>query len=179
MRFRATLIVGLILTLLQAVGTAEESQLSEYRVKAAFVFNFAKFIEWPPESFSDDTSQLVIGILGENPFVSDLDQTIQNKTINNHPLAIRPMRSVKEVTNCHILFISSSETARLPESLRAVRGKSILTVGESGGFIQAGGMINFTWEGKKIRFQINDEAAKQAKLKISSKLLSLSLRPGQ
>jgi hypothetical protein len=168
-----------MLALLQAVGTAEESQLSEYRVKAAFVFNFAKFIEWPPESFSDDTSQLVIGILGENPFGTDLDQTIQNKTINNHPLAIKQMRSLKEVTNCHILFISSSETARLPEILRTVRDKSILTVGESEGFIQAGGMINFTWEGKKIRFQINADAAKQAKLKISSKLLSLAIRPAQ
>jgi YfiR/HmsC-like len=177
MRFRATLIVCLILTLLRAVeGTAEEAQLSEYRVKAAFVFNFAKFVEWPAESFSDDTSQLIIGILGENPFGTDLEQTIQGKTINSHPLAIRQMRSLNEIAKCHILFVSASETKRLAEIFHILGEKSILTVGEAEGFNEGGGMINFTWEGKKIRFQINDDAAKKAKLKISSKLLSLALR---
>jgi len=169
-----------MLALMRAVvGTAQESQLSEYRVKAAFLFNFAKFVEWPPESFSDDTSQVVIGIFGGNPFGTDLTQTIQNKTINSHPLAVRQMRSLNEITNCHILFVSASETSRLNEILETVRGKSILTVGENEGFSQSGGMISFVWEGKKIRFQINEEVAKNAKLKISSKLLSLALPPAR
>ena len=181
MHLRATSILVLSLVWLLSVGDgrAQESQPTEYQIKAAFLFNFAKFVEWPPEAFADANSPLVIGVLGENPFGDDLERTIRGKTINNRPLVIKEFRSPAEATNCHILFISTSEKQRLPEILKSLHGTSVLTVGETDRFTETGGMINFVTEGNKIRFQINVEAAKSAGLKVSSKLLSLASRPAR
>jgi len=179
MRFRAAQILGLNLALLLAsgAGRAQESQPSEYQLKAAFLFNFAKFVEWPPQAFAEPTSPVVIGILGENPFGDDLERTIRGKTVNNRPFAIKPIRSLPEARGCHILFISTSEKTRLPEILESLGTATVLTVGEMERFAETGGMINLVKEADKIRFQINDVAAKNAGLKISSKLLSLAIRP--
>ena len=181
MRLRATSILVLSLVWLLSVGDgrAQESQPTEYQIKAAFLFNFAKFVEWPPAAFAEATSPMVIGILGENPFRDDLERTIRGKTINNRPLVIKEFRSPAEATNCHVLFISTSEKQRLPEILKSLHGTSVLTVGETDRFIETGGMINFVAEGNKIRFQINEVAAKSAGLKISSKLSSLASRPAR
>ncbi|HWW01055.1 MAG TPA: YfiR family protein [Candidatus Acidoferrum sp.] len=183
MRSRATSLLGLVLILILPPlagedGRAQEFRPTEYQVKAAFLFNFAKFVEWPPDAFASKTAPLVIGILGENPFHEDLARTIQNKTIDNHPLEITEFRSLAQATNCHMLFISTSEKERLPEILKSLKGTSVLTVGETDRFIAAGGMVNFVLQGTKIRFQINREAATSAGLKISSKLMSLALPPG-
>jgi hypothetical protein len=181
MRLRATSILGLSLVWLLSVGDgrAQESQPTEYQIKAAFLFNFAKFVEWPPAAFAEATSPMVIGILGENPFRDDLERTIRGKTINNRPLVIKEFRSPAEATNCHVLFISTSEKQRLPEILKSLHGTSVLTVGETDRFTETGGMINFVAEGNKIRFQINEVAARNAGLKISSKLLNLASRPAR
>jgi hypothetical protein len=181
MRLRATSILVLSLVWLLSVGDgrAQEFQPTEYQIKAAFLFNFAKFVEWPPAAFAEATSPMVIGILGENPFGDDLERTIRGKTINNRPLVIKEFRSPAEATNCHVLFISTSEKQRLPEILKSLHGTSVLTVGETDRFTETGGMINFVAEGNKIRFQINEVAAKSAGLKISSKMLSLSSRPAR
>jgi len=159
-------------------GRTQEFQPSEYQLKAAYLFNFAKFVEWPPEAFAETNSPIVIGILGENPFGTDLDRTIGNRTVGNRSLAVREIRSLPEATNCHLLFISRSEKQHLPETLQGLRGGSVLTVGETERFTEAGGMIQFVPRGNKIRFLINDEAARNVGLKISSKLLSLALPPG-
>jgi hypothetical protein len=176
MRLRATPILSLSLVWLLSVGSsrAQESPPTEYQLKAAFLLNFAKFVEWPPAAFAEVTSPIVLGILGENPFGDALERTIRAKTINNRRLEIKPFPSSAEATNCHILFISTSEKARLPEILASLRGASVLTVGETDRFTETGGMINFVRQGNKIRFQINEVAAKSAGLKISSKLLSLA-----
>ncbi|HZL43368.1 MAG TPA: YfiR family protein [Verrucomicrobiae bacterium] len=181
MHLRATPILGLSLAWLLTVGggRAQETPPTEYKLKAAFLFNFAKYVEWPPAAFAEATSPMVIGILGENPFRDDLEPTIRDKTINNRPLVIKEFRSPAEATNCHILFISTSEKQRLPEILKSLHGTSVLTVGETDRFTETGGMINFVTEGNKIRFQINVEAAKSAGLKVSSKLLSLASRPAR
>lgn len=181
MRFRAIPTLGLSLVWLLPVGDgrAQESPPSEYRLKAAFLFNFAKFVEWPPEAFAEKTSPFIIGVLGQNPFGNELEQTIRGKTVNDRSLQVKEFHSVTEATNCHILFISTSEKQRLPEIFKGLRGASVLTVGETDRFTEAGGMINFVAEGNKTRFQINDAAAKGAGLKISSKLLSLASRPGR
>ena len=155
----------------------QESQPTEYQLKAAFLFNFAKYVEWPAAAFPDKTSPLIIGVLGKSPFDGDLEQTIGNKTINDRSLQIKEFHSVAEATNCHILFICTSEKKRLPEIFGGLRNAHVLTVGETDRFTQTGGMINFVPEGNKIRFEINDYAAKKAGLKISSKLLNLALRP--
>lgn len=154
---------------------AQDTTPSEYQIKAAFLFNFAKFVAWPPEAFAATNAPLVIGVLGENVFGDNLERTISNKTINNRPLLCKEFRSVADVTNCQILFISASEKGKFTKILDALRGTSVLTVSESDQFIEAGGMINFVIESNKIRFQINDDAAKKSGLSISSKLLSLAI----
>jgi hypothetical protein len=158
-------------------GRAQDSQPTEYQIKAAFIFNFAKFVEWPPAAFAGAASPIVIGILGENPFHDDLERTIRNKTVDGHPLVIKELRSPAEATNCHILFISTSEKKRLPDILKGLKGNCVLTVGEMDHFTENGGMINIVLKEKKIRFQINNDEATKAGLKISSKLMSLALKP--
>ena len=157
---------------------AQEGQISEYKVKAAFLFNFTKFVDWPPESFTAADAPLVIGIFGQNPFGGDLDQIIQNKTVNNRPLKTKQLNSLAECANCNVLFLSATEKGRVKEVLEKLGDASVLTVSETDGFTEAGGMINFVREGNKFRFQINNEAAKKAKLKISSKMLALALPSG-
>jgi uncharacterized protein DUF4154 len=159
-------------------GGAQEFRPTEYQIKAAFLFNFAKFVQWPPQAFAAGTSPLVIGILGENPFHDDLARTIQGKTVDEHPVVIKEFLSPAQATNCHVLFISTSEKTRLPEIIQSLKGASVLTVGEMDRFTETGGMINFILEGTKIRFQINKDAAARAGLKISSKLMNLAWRPG-
>jgi hypothetical protein len=180
MRLRGitTLSLSLVLPLTIGEGRAQNAQPSEYQIKSAFLFNFAKFVEWPPKAFAGTTSPIVIGILGEDPFRDALQNTIRDKTVDEHPLVIKQLGSQAEATNCHILFISTSEKPRLAQILEGLKGSSVLTVGEMERFTENGGMINFVLDGTKIRFQINKEAATSAGLKISSKLLSLALRPG-
>lgn len=181
MRLLASPILNLGLVLLLAVGgvRAEEYQPSEYQLKAAFLFNFAKFVEWPAESFPEEKSPILIGVLGENPFGGELERTIRDKTVNGRALQLKEYRSPADAKACHILFISSSEKKRLPEIFESLRGTSVLTVGETDNFTESGGIISFVREGNKIRFQINDQAARSARLKISSKLLNLAVRPAR
>lgn len=156
----------------------QQAPLSEYQVKAAFLFNFTKFVEWPPESFAKPDAPLVIGIFGDNPFGKDLENIISNKTINNRALETREFHSPTECTNCQMLFVSASEKKRFKEIIEKLHNMSVLTVSEADGFTEAGGMINFVREGTKFRFQINNDAAKQAKLKISSRMLGLAMPSG-
>lgn len=152
-----------------------QEQHSEYEVKAAFLFNFAKFVEWPASAFATTNSPIVIGILGKNVFGEHLEKTIHDRKVNNRSFQFRTFQSVSEATNCHILFISASEKSDYPNIVSALHNASVLTVSEADGFLKAGGMINFLLEENNIRFQISDEAAKKARLKISSKLLSLAV----
>ena len=148
---------------------------SEYQVKAAFMFNFAKFVDWPPEVFAGSNSPIVLGILGKNVFGSDLEKTIRDRKVNNHAFQFTNFTSAAEATNCHILFISPSEKENFSKIISGLHSASVLTVSETEGFIKAGGMINFKFEGSNIRFEISDETAKKAGLKISSKLLTLAV----
>jgi len=180
MRARATPILTLSLVGLLAVGggLAQEVAPSTSQLKAAFLYNFAKFVEWPPEAFGEAKSPIVIGILGEDPIPirGDLERAIVGKTINNRPLEIKPFRSAVDATNCHLLYIGASEQAHLKQILESLGGASVLTVGETDDFIQKGGMINLIQEKGKFRFQISEATAKSVHLKISSKLLSLASR---
>lgn len=151
-----------------------EDEAPEYQVKAAFLYNFAKFVEWPPESFPETSSPIVIGILGADPFGETLDQTVQDKMVRERKLSIERSSQIENLKQCHILFISSDEEARLPRIFTALKGKSILTVGENRRFARNGGMINFLIKSNRVRFEINQEAAEQAGLKISSQLLKVA-----
>lgn len=153
---------------------AEPQAPAEYQVKAAFLYDFVKFVEWPAEALSNDRAPIIVGVLGKDPFGSMLDDVILGKAINGHRIQILHTNSVQDLKVCQIAFISSSEVKRLPKILAGLRGSSILTVGEADHFAQLGGMIQFTLEGNKVRFAINVDAAERARLKVSSKLLSLA-----
>ncbi len=176
MRVGATHILLLSL-LLAGRSHGQEAQPSEYQVKAAFILNFAKFVNWPPDAFPDAQSPLHIGVFGENRFGPDLERTVRNKTLNNRPIVVKECRTLEEAKKCHLLFIGTSEKKPLQEVLDGLAGMNILTVGETENFIKSGGMINFFREGNRFRFEINDEAAKKAGLKIDSKLLGLGKKP--
>jgi hypothetical protein len=151
---------------------------TEYQVKAAFLEKFGKFVEWPDTAFADAGSPLVIGVFDENPFRDDLEKLAAKDTINGHAIVVRQIKSPADLKGCHVVFIPASVKAREREVLAAVNGLGILTVSETDDFIQAGGMINFVIENSRIRFEINDAAARRAGLKISSKLLALA-RPAK
>ena len=150
---------------------AQTAISKEYQVKAAFLYNFSQFVVWPTEAFPEAQTPLVIGIIGEDPFGAYLDEIVNGEKVNNRPLIIQRYHQVEEIKVCHILFVSQSETKRLEEILARLKGRSILTVGDIDGFAKQGGMIRFVTEKNKVRFGINVEAAKAAKLTISSKLL--------
>lgn len=151
-----------------------QNELSEYQVKAAYLFNFLKFVEWPEDAFADPLAPIVIGVIGEDPFGSALPQVVIGKTVQGRDLIIRVYRTGENLRGAQILFISASESKRLPMILSSLRGSSVLTVADTAGFLEAGGMIQFLSENDRVRFAINAEAAGRAKLKVSSKLLSLA-----
>ncbi|MEW6156988.1 MAG: YfiR family protein [Verrucomicrobiota bacterium] len=168
--------LGWLLLISAPIAQGQSAPPSEYQIKAAFLYNFAKFVEWPESAFDSTNAPIVFGIIGEDPFNSDLEATIENKTINNRPVVIRRFRSDRELQRTHVLFISSSERRRLESILERVKGFPTLVVGdEIERFCQRGGMINFIMEERKVRFQINQVRAEQEGLKISSKLLKLAL----
>jgi hypothetical protein len=152
---------------------AEMPKFEEYEVKAAFIYNFIKFIEWPDESAKKQPQPLNIYVLGTNPF-GDALTVLQGKQVRGRTININQTNSVRGLMNYHILFISSSEKRHIQEILRAIKGLNILTMGDTDGFAQKGIVINLYTEGQKVRFEINLDAAKRANLTISSRLLSLA-----
>lgn len=147
---------------------AQESGSTEYQIKAAFLYNFAKFIEWPA-----DIGTLNLCILGEDNFGRDIDN-IEGKTAAGKALSVRRIKSVHEIKKCRIVFVSSSENEGLSSILKAAHGLNILTVGDTNGFAERGVIINFYKDQNKIRFEINRDAASRSGLKISSKLFGLA-----
>jgi hypothetical protein len=143
----------------------------EYRVKAAFLFNFSKFIQWPDAPMD---APFVIGIVGVDPFGEVLDRTVLNKTVNGRRLIVRRYSSVREIQPCQVLFVSASERKRFGPILQSVEGAGTLTVSEIESFAADGGMINFFLDENKVRFEINPEAITRAGLHVNAQLLKLS-----
>lgn len=146
----------------------------EYDVKAVFLFNFTRFVEWPESAFATTNSPFVIGVLGPDPFGAILDRTVRDEQVRGRPLEVRRFAKPNDVSGCHLLFIAGKDSDRLEEMIRRTRGHPILTVGEDASFSRAGGMIAFRTIGGHVRFRINVEAAKTAGITISAKLLSLA-----
>jgi YfiR/HmsC-like len=166
----------LAVVLLAAPGTARaQAAAPEYDVKAAFLYNFTKFVEWPADAFHDDRSSLRLCVLGEDPFGGSLRE-IAKEEVAGRRLSVWRASLMSDPTGCQILFVSQSESKRLPQILAAVRGAPVLTVGDTEGFLEKGGIINFVLQGSKVRFEINQDVAEQSGLKISSKLLRLATR---
>lgn len=164
---------ALVLVLLSAFPAAGQRP-SEYQVKAAFLYSFPNFIEWPVETFADTATTLTIGILGDDPF-GNAFEPFAKKTIKSRQVVIRRSNRLQELPICQILFICDSEKKYLPQILEHLQGRSVLTVGETEGFAQAGVIANFVLQDNKVRFEINVAAAERAGLKFSAKLLKLAL----
>lgn len=152
---------------------AQSLSLREYQIKAAFLYNFIKFIDWPAQALPESSDTMTICLLGEDPF-GEAIESIKDKPAKGKRLSVRRIQGVKELTACHVLFVGSSEGKRLPQVMQSVQGLSVLTVGEMDEFVRQGGIINFVIEKNKVRFQINVDSASRAGLKLSSQLLSLA-----
>ncbi|HKX30238.1 MAG TPA: YfiR family protein [Blastocatellia bacterium] len=172
------LIVSLVFSLVLAscLSNARAQIPNEYQVKAAFLFNFAKFVEWPVEAFShsDGKMPLIIGVMGNESFSKAIESVIDGKTVSGRQLVIKRLKWGQNLRTCHILYISSYEQRHLTQILESLKGSSILTVGEMDQFTQQGGIINLLTEEDRVLFEVNLDVAEQAQLKISSKLLTLA-----
>ncbi|MES2372854.1 MAG: YfiR family protein [Bacteroidota bacterium] len=152
---------------------AQTNVSKEYRIKAVFLFNFTQFVEWPSAAFSGPTSPFVIGILGDDPFGNSIDETIQNEKVGSHPLVVQRYKDLRDLKNCHILFLNGSDPEKVRENLLVINHYT-LTVSDADNFMKSGGIIRLITENNRIRIQVNPEAARTAELFISSKLLRVS-----
>lgn len=166
--------LGLIAAAPSHAQNTDSSDSSEYLIKAGFTYNFAKLMEWPSGAFAQADSPIVICVLGTDPFNGTLDQVLKGKQANGRAFEVKHLKWGAEMKGCNILFVSDSETAHLDELFHSIKGLPILTIGETPGFAQHGGIINFVVEDNRVRFEIDVDAAKQANISISSRLLSLA-----
>ncbi len=145
----------------------------EYKIKATYLLNFIKYIEWPEQSHPISQGSFIIAILGDDRF-GEATNFFTDKTINGRSVVIRKFKNVDELENCHILFVSSSERKNEKRIIKLVRGKGILTIGESDTFIKRGGIIEFLLSRAKVNFRINLSIAKKEGFIFSSKLLRIA-----
>jgi hypothetical protein len=154
--------------------------LCEYEVKAAFLYNFIKFVEWPASAFEGKNSPIVIGVLGSDPFLDTssatnyLEDAIAGKTIEDRRIVVLHLERASDLSSCQLLFVSPSEKNHLKEILQRLRGKHVLTVSETENFCEQGGIINFIRQPGKVRFEINPLMAEEGHLKINSRLLNVA-----
>jgi hypothetical protein len=147
---------------------------TEFQVKAAYLFNFLKFVEWPDDPAADPRGKWVIGFIGETPIAGELTRLAEGKNVLGRDLVVKVFQDTDNLRGCNILFISESEKKRLPSILTPLHGSSVLTVADMDNFIGAGGMIQFVVEDARVRVAIDVGATSRARLKVSSKLLSLA-----
>ena len=192
MKFRAYILVVVFLVLFMGKqAQAGSASNPEYQIKAAFLYNFIKFIDWPEEKVPDSNEPIIIGIIGKDPF-RDAFEPIKDRTVKGKKVIVERFKGLEElkklygnnqsgldqqieaIRKCHLLFVCSSENQELKETINLVKDHSVLTVADMKGFLKSGGTINFVMKTEKVRFEINVAAAKRAKLKIRSQLLRLA-----
>ena len=167
----------LALVLFALAGGAADTQGGddEYRLKAAFLLSFPRFVEWPERSLGRG-EPLIVAVYGQDPFGNALARAAGSKVVDDHPLMIHRTTSVELLRSCHIVFVAGVDAKRLQHALEVLEGAPVLTVGEGEEFLQAGGIIGLVLEERKVRFEINAGAARSAGLRISSSLLALARR---
>ncbi|RYD64955.1 MAG: YfiR family protein [Verrucomicrobiaceae bacterium] len=168
----------LLFCMLAGISGASAEVSKEYQLKAAFLYNFAKFVEWPARSFPTPDSPLVIGVFRTNPFGAELEKAVKGRKIKGHPIVVTLVPSANAARQAQILFVESAQDTRLAELKAALQGTPVLTVGESGAFARQGGMITFSQQNNSLRFTIDNASARKAGVKISSQLQKLALKPG-
>lgn len=165
---------ALLVTAPLAGATVADTSL-EYHVKAAFLLNFARFTEWPTTAFESADAPIQVCVLGENPFGETLVETLRQETAGGRTFAVRTVDSSPSAERCHLVFVPRGEDRRA--ALLLARGRALVTVGESDGFLAAGGTINLFIEDGRVRFSVNQEAATRKGIQFSSHLLRLARGP--
>jgi hypothetical protein len=153
---------------------SEPAISTEYQIKAVFLYNFVAFTEWPSTAFANRTAPLRIGVLGENPFGSALDEAVRGEIVRDRKVVVQYSRQLAQLKECQLLFVSPSEKPHLADLLTELDSAPILAVSELPAFLRLGGVINFYSDGRKVRFEINPQAAQRRGLKLSSQLMSVA-----
>jgi hypothetical protein len=163
------------LFLIAWAASGVQAQVSrEYQIKAAFVYNFTKFVEWPATCFSEATDPIRIGVFAKSPYTKELENAVKDRKVNVRPLLVIEIRSVEEARGMHLVVLDSAANGQMKEMLAALKNAPVLTIGESEQFADADGILTFVREGDKVRFEANLDAAQQAGLKISAQFLKLA-----
>ena len=150
-------------------------QATDAQAKAAWILNFARFVEWPSNAFTSSQSPILVGVLGKDPITQDLQATLERQLIHGRRFLVRPVATDPELRACQILFVSSTERRRLRELPDRIRGACVLTVGDTDDFLDHGGVINFVLREKSVRFEINITTAQAAGIKLDANLLRVAL----
>lgn len=170
-RNRACVLLACLLTL---CGSAFADRPSEYQVKAAYLYNFGKFVNWPPNAAA--TSNFEVCVLGADPFGPLLEATVSDSTINGKRVIARRIARAQDAAGCRVVFVAASESPHLGSDLAVLSKLHVLTVSDNPHFLERGGMIQFIFEGDRVRFAVNLTAAQEAGLTLSSELLKVATR---
>ncbi|MGP1665302.1 MAG: YfiR family protein [Rhodanobacter sp.] len=156
------------------VIAAEGAESIELRVKAAFLYKFASYVEWPESAFAQPETPFTIAVIGADPIATELKQVVFGRSVNGRPVTVRQFRPGESIAGVHILFFGSSVAPQLGSLLKAVRPFPVLTVTESEGALAEGSVINFVLIDQRVRFEISRESASRSKLRLSSRLLAVA-----
>jgi hypothetical protein len=173
---RVVLVIALCSPASSNEGFASPVAITESQVKAAYLYNFAKFVAWPERSFVKADAPIDICVLDDTSFESTLREIVSSHSVDGHPVQVVHVTAVVGAHGCHILFIPSLQAKQARAFIEAIGNKSIVTVGETQGFLEEGGMIRFALEEGKVKFQVNLRAAAQSGVRISARLLSVATR---
>lgn len=169
---------GTLATLLLAfallAGAPECAAQAEYQVKAAFLYKFAGYVEWPEAAFARPDTPVTIAVLGEEPVAAELEQAVTGRTVNERRIAVRRVKAGDSLAGAHILFVGKTESGKLGQILQSAAPQSILTVTESDGALAQGSVINFVVADRRVRFEISLPSAERSRLKLSSRLLAVA-----
>ena len=170
------LLLVLWLWLPLAALAQQDSRAAEVQIKAAFLYKFGDFVQWPPVAFGRPDAPFAIGVMGADELAAALEQLVVNRTVQGRPIAVRRLRHGESLAGLHVLFIGRAESAHLGETLAAARGQALLTVTEMENALASGSMINFVAEESRVRFDVALPSAERGQLKISSRLLAVARR---
>jgi len=154
--------------------SAQAQTSKEYQLKAAFVFNFTKFVEWTPDSFSDDNAPIVIGVFANSRYTRELEKAVKYRKVNGRSVVVNEIHSIEQARGFQMLVFDTAPEAQMKETLQALKDAPVLSIGESEAFAESDGILNFVREGDNVRFEINLDAAQRTGLKISAQFLKLA-----
>jgi YfiR/HmsC-like len=160
--------------LASSAGGAATLEPTEYGLKSVFLYQFCRFMEWPQSAFASANDPLVIGIVGDDPFGSLLREAVEGETYHGRPIRVEHYRTPRDIKRCHILFVSRSLVDDMDEITSRVAGKNVVTVGETDGFLDHGGMIALTADRNKVHLRVNASSLRAANVDVSSKLLRVA-----